>query len=105
MSHESHARILQPLKPPVSPADPAPMAPLGLQVWVVLAIVAATGVLSILHYVATTLGNAAYVHDLKVRVNSIRRDQAQRLQALNDAAEAAARESMATAAKLNKKAA
>lgn len=79
------------------------MVSLGLQVWVVLAIVAGIGVLSILHHVACTLGNAIYVHDLKVRVNTIRKDQAERIKALNDAADAAVRESMAISAKLNKK--
>jgi hypothetical protein len=79
------------------------MPSLGLQVWVVLAIIAGIGVLSILHHVATTLGNAAHVHDLKVRVNTIRKDQAERIKALNDAADAAARESMAISAKLNKR--
>ena len=79
------------------------MASLGFQVWVVLAIVAGIGVLSILHHVASAVGNAAHVHDLKVRVNSIRKDQAERIKALNDAADAAARESMAMAAKLNKR--
>ena len=81
------------------------MASLGFQVWTVLAIVAGIGVLSILHYVASSLGNEAYIHDLKVRVSSIRKEQAERIRALNDAADAAARESMAIAAKLNKKAA
>jgi hypothetical protein len=79
------------------------MASLGLQVWVVLAIVAGVGVLCILHHVATALGNAAHVHDLKVRVNAIRKDQAERIQALNEAADAAVRESMAISAKLNKR--
>jgi hypothetical protein len=81
------------------------MATLTSQVWVVLAVIAGVGVLSILHYIAATFSNAAYVHDLRVRVSAIRKDQAERLKAITEAAEAAERESMAIAAQVTRKAA
>jgi hypothetical protein len=73
------------------------------QVWVMLAIVAGVGVLSVLHYMAASLRNATYVHDMKVRVSSLRKEQAERLQALADAADAAERESIAFAASVSRK--
>jgi hypothetical protein len=73
------------------------------QVWLILAMVAGAGVLSVLHYMAASLRNATYVHDMKVRVSTLRKEQAERLQALTDAAEAAERESMAIAASINRK--
>jgi hypothetical protein len=61
----------------------------GAQVWVVLAVVAGTGVLCLLHFMASSIRNVTYVHDMRVRVSNLRKDQAERLQALADAAEAA----------------
>ena len=73
------------------------------QVWVVLAVVASVGVLSVLHYLAASLRNGTYVHDMRVRFDAIRKEQAERMQALADATAAAERESMAIAANANRK--
>jgi hypothetical protein len=59
------------------------------QVWALLAAIAAAGILSLLHYIAASVRNATYIHDLRVRVAAIRKDQSERLQALADAADAA----------------
>ena len=75
------------------------------QVWVVLAIVAGVGVLSVLHILAASLRNAAYVHEMRVRVSTLRKDQAERLQALADASEAADNESRKIASQVGQRAA
>jgi hypothetical protein len=81
------------------------MSGLAEQVWVVFAVVAGVGVLSLLHFVASSLGNAAYVHDMRVRVAALRKERMERLQAITDAADAAERASMAIAAKVTRRAA
>ena len=60
----------------------------------VLAITAGVGVLSLFHYLACSLRNTTHVHDMRVRVAALRKDQAERLQALADAADAAEQEGM-----------
>lgn len=52
------------------------------EVWTLLAIAAIAGVLGLLHLLATTVGNETYVHDLKVKVNTLRLDQLNRLRKL-----------------------
>lgn len=99
----SHGWILQRFKRLVSRVDGRGMAGFSGQVWVVLAIVAGVGVLSILHFLASSIRNDTYVHDMRVRVAGIRKEQAERLQALAEATAAAERESMAIAANANRK--
>jgi hypothetical protein len=74
------------------------MAGFAGQLWVVLAVAAGIAVLSVLHYLACSIRNTTYVHDMRVRVATIRKDQAERVQALADATAAAERESMKIAA-------
>lgn len=88
MSPGVHEGILQRFKRLVSGVDSGGMATLGSQVWVVLAVIAGAGVLGVLHYLAASLSNATYLHDMKVRVAALRKDQAERLQALAEAEEA-----------------
>jgi hypothetical protein len=95
--------ILQPLKRLVSGVDAPRMAAFSGQVWVILTVVAGVGVLSILHFLASSIRNNTYVHDMRVRVAGIRKEQAERLQALAEASAAAERESMAIAANANRK--
>jgi uncharacterized iron-regulated membrane protein len=52
------------------------------EVWTLLAIAAIAGILGILHLLATAVGHETYVHDLRVKVNTLRRDQLERLRRL-----------------------
>ena len=79
------------------------MAGFSGQVWVLLAVVAGVGVLSILHFMAASLRNVTYLHDMRVQVNSLRKQQAERLQALAEAAATAERESIAISQSVNRK--
>jgi cell division protein FtsW (lipid II flippase) len=102
MSPGVHGVILQRFKHLVSGVDAAPMATLGGQVWVILAVTAGVGVLGILHYVAASFHNATYVHDMRVRIAALRKNQAERLQALAEATQAAEQASIQMAQSLKK---
>lgn len=56
------------------------------QVLVVLAIVVAVGVLAVLHSLAAAVRNDTHLHDLRIRVNQLRKEQLQRLQRLAERA-------------------
>lgn len=55
------------------------MEPLADKAWVLLLIVAAIAMLGLLHCVASCVRNATQVHDLRVRVNTLRNQQLDRL--------------------------
>ena len=82
--------ILQPLKAPVSPVDFTGVITLAGQLWVVLIILGAIGLLAVLHCAAASLRNAEYIHEIKIKVAGIRKDQLERLNALAEQAQHAA---------------
>ena len=55
------------------------MEPLADKAWVILLIIAALAMLGLLHCVASCVRNATQVHDLRVRVNTLRNQQLARL--------------------------
>lgn len=60
------------------------MESLASQVWVVLAVVGAVAVLSVLQCVAASIQNATYMHDLKVKVATLRRDRLAQMKEISE---------------------
>ncbi|MFA6046395.1 MAG: hypothetical protein WC718_15530 [Phycisphaerales bacterium] len=71
--------ILQVLKREGAVADSFSMEAFSGQVMVVLSIVGGLGVLGILHVMATAVRHDTELHDLKLRVHRLRREQMERL--------------------------
>lgn len=55
------------------------MDSLGDKAWVAVAAITALGTLGLLHCVACALRNHKHVHDLRVRVGTLRNEQVRRL--------------------------
>jgi uncharacterized membrane protein len=51
------------------------------QVWLVLAIVAGLAVLALLHFIAAGLKDVTYIHDMRVKVASLRKERLERIAA------------------------
>jgi uncharacterized membrane protein len=51
------------------------------QVWLVLAIVAGLAVLALLHFIAAGLKDVTYIHDMRVKVATLRKERLERIAA------------------------
>jgi hypothetical protein len=51
------------------------------QVWLVLAVVAGLAVLALLHFIASGLKDVTYIHDMRVKVASLRKERLDRIAA------------------------
>ncbi|MCC6675530.1 MAG: hypothetical protein IT436_00165 [Phycisphaerales bacterium] len=60
------------VKPPGSRADASLMVEFSTPAWIGIAAVAALGVLAMLNAAAGVIRNQTYVHDTRVRVNTLR---------------------------------
>ena len=49
--------------------------------WAVITIMAGVSVLALLHFLAAGLRNATYVHDMRVKVATVRKERLERLKA------------------------
>lgn len=52
---------------------------LAHQFWVIVGAIAACVVIGVLHILATTVRNERYLHDLRIRVNTLRRQRMERM--------------------------
>jgi len=69
------------------PADDLPVTNFTLEVWLLLAAVAGGGVLAMLFCLAAEVRNHAHMHDLKVKVHSLRLEYQAQVQARKEAAD------------------
>jgi hypothetical protein len=75
------------LNPPSSLADALPVTNFTFEVWILMGAVAGGGVLAMLFCLAAEIRNHAHVHDLKVKVHSLRLEYQAQVQARQDAAD------------------
>lgn len=52
------------------------------QVWLVLAVIAGVAVLALLHFMAAGLKDVTYIHDMRVKMATLRKERLDRLNAL-----------------------
>lgn len=84
---ESHAGILPGLNRTVSMADGSLVSDTALISWVLIAVAVATAVLSVLWTMAESVRSATAIHDLRVRVHTLRVRRLERLRELEAASQ------------------
>lgn len=77
--------ILQGIKPEGFAVDAGGMQSMGDSLTLVMLVIGGAGLLGVLHILGMLVHNETYVHDLRVKVNSLRNEKLRRLVEMGEA--------------------